>query len=564
MTVADKPRIRIKAPSQTIIPPGAPAFNAPVPALRRAVTGGAQRGPTYGAKWLRDSSSGVLAARNGLYLTDSREEIQRVWDRAATIALDLIQNSGRLKGAVDQVLADTLGNGLKLIPRPDLRALGYSEEETTAFIKLVQERWKLYSENPDEVDFRGKFNLHQLADTGLRNFIAYGEELGVVDFFDKRQRRQYGIQSGTKLLMFEPHRLVQSTDELIGMHSGVIHDPNGRPVAYRFKVRESGWDVDRDYPARDADGRTLVIHCFDPWSASDTRGISVLAASLRTESMAAQLGDATLEAAFLQTVFAASLISPEPNIEAFQAIEQLSAIDSSEDNSLQQEFLDYLAGRLDAARAEGSISLKGAQVNNLAPGEKLEFQTAAAPGNNYLPFSQDLRRELARAIGVTYESFTLDHSNATYSSVRMGNASIWPVVMRRRDRVAAPLYQAVYESWLDEEIGEGRIEVRGGYNAFRANRHALTNAVWQGPPKPSADDGKSAVAATERLANGTSSLEYECTEVGMDWRDVTRQRAIELKEVESLGLPNPFLRVQGGGPQEDDEGKSSPPKKVKK
>lgn len=546
---------------QTTLPAN---VNAPALPQISPRTGGARRAPTLQGRWLRDSASGVLRARSGIAVMDSREEIRRVWDRAAAIALDLIQNSGRLKGAVDQVLADTIGTGLQLIPRPDMRALGYSEQEAAEFSRLVKERWARYSENPDEVDFRGKFNLHQLADTGIRHFIAYGEEVGIVDYFDKRQRREYGIETGTKLLMIEPHRLVNNSDDGIGMYQGVIHDANGRPRAYRVKAKnQQGWEIERDYPARDRDGRTLVIHAFDPWSATDCRGISVLAASLRTESMAMQLGDVTLEAAFLQTVFAASLTSPEPAIEAFQAIEQLSSLE--EDQSLQEEFLDYLHGRFSAAKDNGAINLKGAQVNNLAPGEKLELQNVTAPGNNYLPFSMDLRRELARAIGVTYESFALDHSDATYSSVRMGNSSIWPVCLRRRNRVAAPLYQTVYESWLDEEIGEGRIPVRGGYEAFYKNRHAITNAQWQGPAKPVADDQKAALATTERLANGTSTLEFECAELGLDWREVTRQRTIELKEIESAGLPNPFLRVQGGGPLEEgsESGSKKPPSKGK-
>lgn len=539
--------------------PDAPA-NVPVLPRKSPVNGGARRGPTLHGRWLRDSATGVLRSRSGIGLIDSREEIKRVWERAAAIALDLIQNSGRLKGAVDQVLADTIGIGLQLIPRPDLRALGYSEQETAELSRVIKERWKRYCDNPDEVDFRGKFNLHQLADIGVRHFIAYGEEVGIVDFFDRSMRRQYGVESGTKLLMIEPHRLVNNSDDSIRMHQGVLHDMNGRPLAYRVKSRSgNGWEIERDYPARDRDGRTLVVHAFDPWSATDCRGISVLAASLRTESMAMQLGDVTLEAAFLQTVFAASLTSPEPAVEAFQAIEQLSNLE--EDNSLQDEFLDYLHGRFTAAADNGAINLKGAQVNNLAPGEELKFNTVTSPGSNYLPFSQDLRRELARAIGVTYESFSLDHSHATYSSVRMGNSSIWPVCLRRRHRVAAPLYQTVYESWLDEEIGEGRIEIRGGYDAYYANRHAIWNAEWQGPAKPVADDSKAATASTERLANGTSTLEFECAELGLDWREVTRQRAIELQEIEKAGLPNPFLRVQGGGPMEDADGDAKQPPK---
>lgn len=493
------------------------------------------------ARWMRDSASGVLAARRvGLF--DSREDIRRVWDRVSAIAMDLIQNSGRLKGACDQVLADTIGDGLKLNARPDLARLGYTPAEAAEFAQMLESRWKRYAENPDEVDFRGKFDLHQLVDVALRHFVAYGEATGVIDFLAPAQRRGYGITTGTKLLLVAPHRLTRETNEAEGLHTGVIHDPNGRAIAYRFRTREGGIEQTKDYAARDRDGRTLVIHAFDPWDAADVRGISVLASAMRTQAMAEQLGDATLATAILQTVFAATLTSPEPSAEAFQAIEQLEDFDEG----LKEDFIGYFGARMDKAR-ESSIAITGSQVSHLAPGEDLKLHTAATPGSNYLPFSADLRREMARAIGVTYESISMDHSDATYSSVRMGISSIWPVVMRRRRRIAAPIYQTVYESWLDEQIGSGRIPLRGGYAAFRANREAVTWAEWQGPPKPSADDNKSAKAATERLQNGTTTLSYECAEYGLDWRDVLRQRSEELQMLTAAGLPNPFERAKGGG-----------------
>ncbi|WP_353619417.1 phage portal protein, partial [Ochrobactrum sp. SFR4] len=97
-------------------------------------------------------------------------------------------------------------------------------------------------------------------------------------------------------------------------------------------------------------------------------------------------------------------------------------------------------------------------------------------------------REVARAIGITYGSYSMDYSAATYSSVRMEMASIWPVVMRRRERIAGPFLQMIYENWLDEEIGEGRLPFKGGYNAFLAHREKITWALWQGPAAPNADD----------------------------------------------------------------------------
>ena len=116
--MSDKPRIRVKAGSTTA--PGLAPDRRPAPR----------------AGYLRDSRSQILSTR-GTSLRDHREEVRIAWRRAAGLAMDIIQNSGRLRGAVDQVIADTVGVELLLNPMPDLSKLGYDKKETDAFVKLL-------------------------------------------------------------------------------------------------------------------------------------------------------------------------------------------------------------------------------------------------------------------------------------------------------------------------------------------------------------------------------------------------------------------------------------------
>ena len=97
----------------------------------------AERSSRPTARYMRDTKSGVIASRVAP-LTSHRDDVRRSWSRAAGLAMDLIQNSGRLKGATDQVLADTVGVGLTLTPDPDLSGMGYDEKETADWIRLVK------------------------------------------------------------------------------------------------------------------------------------------------------------------------------------------------------------------------------------------------------------------------------------------------------------------------------------------------------------------------------------------------------------------------------------------
>lgn len=159
--------------------------------------------PAVGYGYLQDTRAGHIASRPTI-LREHRDEIRLAWDRSAGLALDLIHNSGRLKGACDQILADTVGNELTCNPQPDLTGLGYSEGERDELISLIKQWWKRYAWNPAECDFRGKLTVPQMADIGVRWWIAYGESTGIGSYMGPADRARYGIRSGSKLMMVSP------------------------------------------------------------------------------------------------------------------------------------------------------------------------------------------------------------------------------------------------------------------------------------------------------------------------------------------------------------------------
>lgn len=514
-----KPRIRVKAGSVASRPMG----------------GVAPRPEAY----LRDTKSGIIASRRAP-LRLHRDDVRHTWVQAAAIAADIMQNSGKIRGAADQVISDTVGAELIYNPQPDLSGLGYSDQEKAEFINLLKLRWKQWAWNPRECDARGKFTIPQMVDIGLRWDMVYGELTGLISYMPPAERRRYGLTTGTKVTMVPPPRLVQDTNEIDGMVQGVIHDPNGRVAAYRFRERESGIDRLTDWRAFDAEGRAQVMHIFDPQDAEDVRGISRLVPAFRQHLQHEVAQDTTLQTFILQTMWAASLTSELPSAEAFEAIESIKDIPDLK--GVYSDFMGMLGAQLEAAK-EARIGIGGdPQVNHLGPGERLQFHSSATPGPQYQPFTASLDRAFARAIGITYGAYTLDYTDATYSSNQMENASIYPVVVRRRERLSAPQCQMICEAWLDEEIGEGRIPFKGGYAAFAANRQRVSWAQWRGPAKPTADDTKSARAASERIANGTSTLESEISLAGGDPDEVFETRLREHKRYVDAGMVSPFER----------------------
>lgn len=521
-TVGQKQRIRVKAGSQPLATP-------PVKRAR--------------AQYLRDNSSGILTMRRAV-TRDGAVSVRESAERASALAWDFIHNSGWIAGAVDQIITDTIGDELKLSARPLLAKLGWSAEEITAWCRLVEEEWYLHVWRPQEYSLTGTETLPEHLDSVMRYFLASGEGFGVIDYMPIGMRKRYGVETGTKVSLVAPHRVKRETDEYSSLDQGIFLDPVlKRPIRYRMIGSKDGQDFDLDVPAWNGALRR-VVHVMDrSENPGSVRGISVLAPIAKVIAQYDQLADATLTTALLQTAFAATIKSPAPSVDAFQAIEDLR--DSEPD--LAEDLLSVWTNRIDALKENGISMSDHGKINHLGPDETFQMHTAATPGSQYIPFSQNLQREMARRLGITFESFAMDHSNANYSSVRMAMSSVWPIVTRRRERIVAPFCQAVYENWLDEMIGSGRIEFKGGYAAFAANRALVCNAEWPGPAQPVADDYKAVMAAAKRVELGLSSMEDEAALMGRD-ASVTREKiAAEIIDMEAKRIPIPFGRSVGGG-----------------
>lgn len=99
-----------------------------------------------------------------------------------------------------------------------------------------------------------------------------------------------------------------------------------------------------------------------------------------------------------------------------------------------------------------------------------------------------------------------------------------------------------YASWVDERIMTGRTEFKGGLDVYLANREAILWALCSGPSKPTADDLKKAKASSERIVNGTGTLEREISEDGGDPEEVFESRLYWHKRYLDEGMKSPFER----------------------
>lgn len=500
----------------------------------------AETRPRAGASYMRNGR-GVTFSQWRPALREAQDEISDVWDDAAARAIDAIHNSGWLSGAIDQAVANTVGNGLRLKAIPENSTFGMTEQAARQWGLNVERRFELWSRNAQECDIEGLRTFGKMQATAFRSWLATGEILAELPW-----RKRAWIRYGTKVRLLPAHRLSRKTEKLARLTNGVYTDADGMPVAY-LAIRKDTimGDVEYVVRARDGAGRPRVVHIFDG-APGTYRGISPMVPALQLTRQFDQLADATLTAAILKTLFAATITGDAPTEEILQGLltpqEQAKLL--AEGGSVFEAYMDMMGGFYDSSTI--NLGING-RLSHLFPGQELKLHTSDHPGEDYKTYSSLLLRELARCLGLTFESATGDYTGATYSSVRMATGEIFSVTKMRREHIVAPFCQAAYEAWLEEEIAAGAIPFPGGLDAFLANRAAACRAEWRGAPKTQADDLKTAKAHEVYKRLGVVSDEVIANDLGHDIEDIYAMRARERELREFYGLPEDMTMPATGG-----------------
>ncbi len=492
--------------------------------------------PAPGAAFMRGGQSDIATGQVSPFfigwqpsLRSARDDVRHAWTDATARAIDAAQNSGWIAGAVEQAVVSTIGSGLTLAAKPDALALGWDAKQASEWAKMVERRFALWAGSPRACDAQARMSIGQMTATAFRHWLATGEIVATLPLI----RREPGAPS-TKAMLVESWRLTQETNTQDRMIQGVRMDGFGAPVGYRIRQDEalSGRIEIVDVAARARSGRPAVVHVFDGMPGQ-VRGISTMTPALKVVRQFDQLSDATLTAALIQAIFAATLESDAPTADVLKGlqdeVEQGFAQGGTVPNYIEARKSFYDGARIDLGRF--------GKIATLFAGDKLKFNKSEHPNSTYEAFARFLLREVARCLGLTFEQATGDYFGASYATINQATAEIWQVVLYRRQVIGARFTQPIYEAWLDEEIASGAMPYPGGYPAFLAQRGFAVMATWRGGKRPSGDPWKDAKAVAAMKEAGLMTDEQAFAERGEDWEEQYEQLARERDERRRLGLP---------------------------
>lgn len=486
----------------------------PMPEPPRPANAGADLLSAEMSGWhpaLRSADSALLPERNTL--------VARV--------RDTVRNNGWASGAVQRYVDQAIGSRFRLRYMSDWRALGFKDGAAgRAWARAVERAFHAWAYDPRcPVDAGGRMSFAGLLGLAFRHRITDGECLLAVQYKDRP-----GIRFGTCLQVVDPDRLSVPLGRLEDEthRAGVDLDPDGAPLAYHIRVGHPHDRYRRDgalrweqVPAVTEWGRRQVVHFFEQEQAGQTRGRPMFAAVLDRLRMEGLYSRFEMQRALVNAMFAA-LIKTNMDPESL----------------LSDEFATYQDAR-EAFYAKRTIAVGGVKAVHMMPGDDITFPNAGSPNAGFAMFEEATLRNIAAAIGQSYEQLAQDWTKTNYSSARAALLESWKFLSARRGHFAFGVAVQIFALWLEEALEIGAVEMPPGRPDFWEFFPAYTLCDWIGPGRGWVDPTKEAQASAMRMDSQLTSWADEAAEQGKDIEDLAEQLASEQELRREAGLPDP-------------------------
>lgn len=454
---------------------------------------------------------------------------------------DMVQNDGFAFGAVAATKDSVVGAQYMLNAQPEAEILGVSDQWVESWQEAVETRFNLVSDSPFAwFDAAGKMTLTGLLRLAIASDLMTGEVLATVEWI-RQNRRPFN----TALQMVSSHRLCNPDlgPDTPRLRRGVERDMYGAPEAYHIrKTIPSDYSMSepnsaytwKRVPAFKPWGRRQVIHVFEPVLPEQTRGLSAMVAVLKEMKMKKKFSDLVLQSAVIQASFAATLQSELP-------AEALFGQMGGQHTPIDEQVGSYLTAMQKYHSGAKNISLDGASIPTLFPGQDLKVTPLGTPGGIGTSFEESLLRNIAAPLGMSYEQFSRDYTKTNYSSARAALVETEKSQNARKKMVADRVATEVYMLWVEEELMADRLPIPPSwkskfdfYNPLM--KEALCACTWIGASSGMIDTLKETQADVLSLQNNMTTLEDVLGKRGKDWRRTLRQRKREKALMDELGL----------------------------
>jgi lambda family phage portal protein len=419
---------------------------------------------------------------------------------------DMIRKNAWAFNGSEVFVSEAIGTGIKpqcQHPDPDVKA----------FLQKLWTQWTDYCDSHGTSDFYG---LQALA---VRGMMEGGEVFVRVRY----RRPSDGFKIPMQLQLLEAEHCPTTYNVVLDngniVKAGIEFNQIGQRVAYwLYPVHPGEYNpgVYNLVPVRVPAAQ--VYHLFRPIRPGQIRGEPWLSRALVRLYDYDQYTDADLTRKKVAALFAGFITEINPD-----------------DPPVPEQRLPNVAGDGNFPIEEG-ISFTGLEpgtLQKLRPGEDVKFADPAATGTGFKDFNTACLREIAAAIGVTYEQLTGDLTGVNYSSIRAGLLTFRRRIEQLQHAVIVFQFcRPVWQSFLESAVFAGEIKAR----LYARDQDQYLDVNWITQGWQWVDPQKELNAAKASVRSGFTSATKVIASQGYDVEDVFAELANEQKLADKYGL----------------------------
>lgn len=426
---------------------------------------------------------------------------------------DLARNSALGSAVIQTFVGNVIGSGLQLFPKPDAKILGMSAESARDWSRQVKREFALWSEN---CDYLRRNNFAELQAIAFESMLVDGDSFCL---FKRRATTPYSL----KLQLIESGRVSNpggTTFETTFKGNRVVNgiEVDGEGILTAAHISNRLWNepdaVDAklewrrvEFFGKETGCRNVLQICRD-MRPDQFRGVPILAPVIESLKQIERYCDAELTSSIIKSFFSVFFIQPAANFNLNEIAGEEEELDVSE----------YKLG-------SGTISAlpKGVDV------KAIDAQNAQ---NVFANFVSHFIKQVAAAVNLPFEVL-LKNFQSSYSASRAALLQASSEFERRKAAFVRDFCRPIYEQFLLEAVGTGRIKADGFEDPIK--RQAYSQASWYTRTSRILDPQRETNAMILRLQNGLSTYEREVLEsTGEDFNDVAEKLAQERKLLEVL------------------------------
>lgn len=427
---------------------------------------------------------------------------------------DLYMGAPIARGAINTMLTNVIGGGLKLKSTIDVDILGIDDESIENLEDRIEKEFNLWAN--DKIEQSGLLDFNGVQELVYLTAMLNGECFVHLSYF-KTEKNPYEL----KLSVIEPDRIKtpndKSNDETV-INGVQVDKETGRIKGYYIYSKhpnDTGSNEKYEYiEAFGKNGEQNIIHLCFVERPGQVRGVPLLAPVMESLKQLDRYTNAELMGAVISSMLTVFI---ETSAES------------------QGDFGEVGNGESGEAGDVPTLELGNGAIIDLAPGEKANAVNPARPNVQFDPFMTAIIRQIGSCLGVPYELLVM-HFTSSYSASRAALLEAWKNFRKRREWIANNFCQIVYEEWLREAIYLKRLDIPKFDEDFLI-RKAYSSAIWNGPSQGQLDPQKEANAAILKINAGLSTRTKEVAELnGGDFEQNVRIIARENKILAKKGV----------------------------